>query len=91
MERTLRKLRVRPQELMELNAIESVIDLVRSGLGISILPLLRDARWQADPRLRVIELPGAEARTIALAQRREPTNAAVVAAVVKEFHARMST
>ncbi len=89
-ERTLRKMRVRPQELMELNAIESVVDLVRAGLGISILPLLRDARWQADPRLRVIELPGAEVRTIALAQRREPSNAVVVAAVVKEFHARMT-
>jgi DNA-binding transcriptional LysR family regulator len=90
-ERTLRKLRARPQELMELNAIESVIDLVRSGLGITILPLLRDARWQADARLRVFELPGAEGRTIALAQRREPSNAGVVAAVVKEFHARIST
>jgi DNA-binding transcriptional LysR family regulator len=89
-ERTLKKLRVRPQELMELNSIESVADLVRAGLGIAILPLLRDARWSADTRLRVVEIPGAESRMIALAQRREPSNAAVVAAVVREFQARMA-
>lgn len=89
-ERTLRKLRARPQELMELNAIESVAELVRAGLGLAILPLLRDARWGTDPRLRVVEIPGAEARMIALAQRKEPSNAAVVAAVAREFQARMA-
>lgn len=89
-ERTLKKLRARPQEFLELNAIESIVDLVRSGLGVTILPLLRDARWATDPRLRVVELPGAEPRRIALAQRRDPTQAAVVAAVVREFQARMA-
>lgn len=84
-ERTLRKLKARPQEFLELNAIESMAELVRSGLGISILPLLRDARWQADPRLRVIDIPQAEARRIALVQRREAPNAAVVGALARQL------
>jgi DNA-binding transcriptional LysR family regulator len=86
-ERTLKRLRVRPQEVLELNAIESMVDLVRSGLGVALVPLLRDARWQADARLRVVEIPRAEARQIALVQRREAPSAAVVAAVAREFQA----
>lgn len=87
-ERTLRKLRVKPHEFLELNAIESIVELVRSGLGVSVLPLLRDARWQADARLRVVEIPKAEERRIALVQRRGSEKAAVIAAVVREFRDR---
>ena len=81
-ERTLRRLRVKPQEFLELNALESIAELVRSGLGVSLVPLLRDARWHADAKLRVIELPEAEERKIALAQRRDSEKSAVVAALV---------
>ena len=84
-ERTLARLRVKPQEFLELNALESIVELVRSGLGVSIVPLLRDARWQADARLRVLEIPRAEERRIALAQRRDSGKARVVAAVVREL------
>lgn len=88
-ERTLKRLRAKPQEFLELNAIESMVELVRSGLGLAILPLLRDGRWAGDPKLRVIELPNAEERKIALVRRRELPSAAVVAAVAKEFQARL--
>lgn len=88
-ERTLRKLRAKPQEILELNAIESMVDLVRSGLGIALLPQLRDARWAADPRLRVIDLPGAEARQIGLVQKRESPSAAAVVALVREFQVQL--
>jgi DNA-binding transcriptional LysR family regulator len=84
-ERTLRKLKAKPREFLELNAIESMVELVRSGLGITIVPLLRDARWQADARLRVLDIPQAEVRRIALVQRRESPNAAVVAALAREL------
>lgn len=86
-ERTLRKLRVTPHEVLELNAIESIVELVRSGLGLAVLPRLRDGRWAADPRLRVLDLPQAEARQIALAQRRESPNAMAIAALVREIQA----
>ena len=88
-ERTLRKLRVRPQEFLELNAIESIVELVRSGLGVAIVPHLRDNRWQADPRLRVIEIPQAEVRQMALVQARHASSPALLGAVVREFKARL--
>jgi DNA-binding transcriptional LysR family regulator len=84
-ERTLARLRVKPQELLQLNALESIVELVRSGLGVSVVPLLRDARWQGDGKLRVVEIPRAEERKIALAQRRDSAKARVVAAVVREL------
>lgn len=87
-DRTLRKMRVTPQEILELNTMESIVELVRSGLGLSVLPRLRDGRWATDPRLRVIELPQAESRHIALVRRRESASAGVVAALAKEFAGR---
>ncbi|MBI5277109.1 MAG: LysR family transcriptional regulator [Burkholderiales bacterium] len=84
-ERTLRRLRVKPQEFLELNAIESIVDLVRSGLGISLLPLLHEARWSADAKLRVVDIPKAEERRVAMVQRTDSRSAAVVAAVVQEL------
>ena len=84
-ERTLKRLRVKPQEFLELNALESIVDLVRSGLGVSVVPLLRDARWTADAKLRVLEIPRAEERRMALVQRREALKAAIVAAVAGEL------
>lgn len=87
-ERTLRRLRARPQEFLELNAIEGIVELVRAGLGVSVLPLLRDARWAGDARLKVLEIPAAEERRIALVQRRSSDKAALVAAVSRELRAR---
>jgi DNA-binding transcriptional LysR family regulator len=84
-ERTLKRLRVKPEEFLELNALESIVDLVRSGLGVSVVPLLRDARWAADGKLRVLEIPRAEERRMALVQRRESPKAAVVAALAAEL------
>jgi DNA-binding transcriptional LysR family regulator len=88
-ERTLARLRVKPQELLELNALESIVELVRSGLGVSVVPLLRDARWASDSRLCVLEIPRAEERRIALVQRRDWAQARVVAAVVREFRGKL--
>lgn len=87
--RTLKRLRVKPQEFLELNALETMVELVRSGLGVTLVPLLRDARWQADARLRVIEIPQAEERRMALVQRRDSAKSALVAAVAGEFRGKL--
>jgi len=84
-ERTLKRLRARPQEILELNTLESIVDLVRSGLGVSVVPLLRGARWAQDAKLRVLEIPQAEERRMALVQRRDAPTATIVAALTKEF------
>jgi DNA-binding transcriptional LysR family regulator len=89
-ERCLRPLRVQPREILELNALESIADLVRSGLGVAIVPLLRDARWASDARLRVLELPRAEERKVALVQRRDGARAAIVAAALRELRTRIA-
>ena len=84
-ERALRTLRVRPEPFLELNALEGIVDLVRSGLGVAIVPLLRHARWGADARLRVTGLERIEPRHVALVRRREGGNAAAIAAVAREI------
>jgi DNA-binding transcriptional LysR family regulator len=84
-DRALRRLRVKPQEFLELNALESIVELVRSGLGVSIVPLLRGARWAADAKLRVVELPLAQERKLALVRRRDSAKGAIVAALATEL------
>jgi len=85
-DRTLRRLRARPQEFLELNAIETIVDLVRAGLGVTMVPQLRDSRWATDPKLRVLEIPGAaEARHMALVQPRANSKARLIGAVCAEF------
>ena len=89
-ERVLRKLRVKPQEFLELNSLEGIVDLVRSGLGIAVVPLLQHGRWQADPRLRVLPIEQAPARQVALVQRRGAGNAQAISAVAREMKARLA-
>lgn len=84
-DRVLRRLRVKPKEYLELNALEGIVELIRSGFGVSVVPLLRHARWQADPRLHVIEIPQAEERRIALVHRGDSMKVAVIAAVAREL------
>jgi DNA-binding transcriptional LysR family regulator len=88
-ERILRRLRVRPEEILELNAIESIVELVRAGLGVAILPQLQGNRWLADARLRVIEIPNAEVRRIVVVQARDSAQAAVIGALTREFKSRL--
>ncbi|WP_295856059.1 LysR family transcriptional regulator [uncultured Xylophilus sp.] len=82
-ERTLRRLRARPQEFLELNSIEAIVDLVRSGLGVTVLPQLGDGTaWATDRRLRMAPIAQAtEPRTLALVQLRTTPRSAVIAAV----------
>lgn len=85
-ERTLRRLRAKPTELIELNSIETMVELVRAGLGVALLPLLRNGRWERDPQLRVLPLPaGTEARRLGWLQARVNPKAAALAAVLHAF------
>lgn len=84
-ERVLRKLRVKPQQFLELNAIETIVELVRSEMGVAILPQLQGSRWHSDPRLRVLAIEGTERRELALVHPRGSAKAAVAAALAREF------
>lgn len=83
-ERTLRRLRLEPAPFLELNAIETVAELVRAGLGAAMLPLLRHQRWREDPYLRVVPLAArTEQRHIGLVQRRTTPKALAVGALLR--------
>lgn len=83
-ERTLRRLRAKPTELIELNSIETMVELVRAGLGVTLLPLLRNGRWAHDPQLRVLALPAStEARRLGWLQARLTPKSAALAAVLQ--------
>ena len=85
-ERTLHRLRLRPSEFLELNSLEAIADLVRSSLGVAILPLPRSSAWRQDPRLRVVDIPGVpEARQIALVRWRDTSKSAIIAAVGEQL------
>lgn len=44
-------------EGMELNSVEAIVELVRQGFGVSIVPQLANLRWSRDKALRVVPLP----------------------------------
>ena len=90
-ERTLRRMRARPQEFMELNSIETIVELVSDGMGVAMLPLLARHAWDSNPRLRVLPIAdAAESRQIALVQLRTAPRAEVVTAVGQQFMAARS-
>jgi DNA-binding transcriptional LysR family regulator len=54
----LRRLRVEVNPVLEMNSITAIADLVRQGIGVSIVPRLRHAAWNDDPLLLVKPIPG---------------------------------
>lgn len=58
-------------EGMELNSIEAIVELVRQGFGISIVPRLANLHWHRDKSLRVVPLPALKVeRHVGLLERR---------------------
>jgi len=54
----LGELGIEPLEYLELNSIETIVSLVRNDVGVSVLPVLQGGKWQSDPNLRLVPLPG---------------------------------
>jgi DNA-binding transcriptional LysR family regulator len=90
-ERTLRRLRAKPQEFLELNSIEAIIELVREGFGVALLPNLAQRGWGDEPLLRALPVPQAtEGRAIALVQLRTAPRAEIITAVGQQFLAELT-
>ncbi len=82
----LRRLKVQPKEFLELNSIDAIVGVIRSGVGVTLLPHLRESRWHEDPALRIFKVARAkETRGIALVKNRASPKAALVDAVLREF------
>ncbi|WP_423198085.1 MULTISPECIES: LysR substrate-binding domain-containing protein [unclassified Cupriavidus] len=73
-ERALRRAHLRVNEFLELNSIEALVELVRQEVGVTVVPLLKRARWRDDEALRILPLQaGGEpvVRTIGMLERRD--------------------
>lgn len=57
-EEVLRQCKVTVADEMELNSVEAIIEMVRQGFGISIVPQLANVPWARDRQLQVLALPG---------------------------------
>lgn len=73
-DRLLRRLGIAGDEFLELNAIETLVELVRQEVGVTLLPLLNGSNWQTSPDLRIVPLPdelGHPSRSIGMLERRD--------------------
>lgn len=77
-----RGMQVRPA--MELNSLDAVTAVVREGLGVSIVPLIRGTTWHQDPMLRVVRLSGFD-RPVALVERHRHARQRLTAALRAAF------
>jgi len=89
-DRVLRRLGVAVHDFLELNAIETLVELVRQEAGVALLPLLNGANWLTSPELRVLHLPGdlgPIARGIGMLERRDHARQAITAEICAQCDA----
>lgn len=66
----LNRCKVTTSDELELNSVEAIVEIVRQGFGISIVPQLANVQWDRDRALRVIALPGIDVqRRVGLLER----------------------
>jgi DNA-binding transcriptional LysR family regulator len=71
---------------LELNSVEAMIEIVRQGFGISIVPQLANVQWDKDQLLKVIKLPGVTTeRCVGLLERTRHSRMAFTEAVKEYF------
>jgi DNA-binding transcriptional LysR family regulator len=83
-DRVLRRLSVHVHDFLELNAIETVVELVRQDVGVTLLPLLKVSNWKSSPDLRVLSLPddiGPVARAVGMIERRDHSRQDITASI----------
>ena len=66
----LRRCAVDARDEMELNSVEAILEIVRQGFGVSIVPRLANVNWRGDRALRVLDLDGIDVlRRVGLIER----------------------
>jgi DNA-binding transcriptional LysR family regulator len=71
---------------MELNSVEAIIQLVRQGLGYSIVPKLANIAWENDRQLTISELPGKTIyRKVGLLEKRKHSRQNITQEIKKYF------
>jgi DNA-binding transcriptional LysR family regulator len=83
---TLQRLDWRVNEYLELNAIETIVTLIRRKVGVAVLPLLHNGGWLRDPQLRIIRLPDRlPEREVGIVQRTVFTRRALTDALLTQL------
>ncbi|VVE55208.1 LysR family transcriptional regulator [Pandoraea pneumonica] len=87
-DRAIRRQHVKVNEYLELSSIEGIVALVRQGLGVAVVPMLRSATWAHEETLRIIPMPGAsEQRCIGLLERTRHDKVAITKAIAQQVMA----
>ncbi|WP_321935041.1 MULTISPECIES: LysR family transcriptional regulator [unclassified Paraburkholderia] len=85
-DRALRKRRYKVNVFLELSSLEGVAALVRQGVGVTVVPLLRNANWTHDEALRVLSLPGeTEFRSVGMLERAEHEKQHITALIAQQL------
>ncbi len=85
-DQTIKANKLSIQEGMELNSVEAIIELVRQGLGYSIVPKLANISWSNDQRLYIQELPGKTIyRKVGLLERKKHGRQNITQAIKQHF------
>jgi DNA-binding transcriptional LysR family regulator len=85
-DRAIRKQRLKVNEFLELNSLEGIAELVRQGIGVAVVPLLKRSSWMRDDALRVLPLPQTDlTRDVGMLERAQHGKMAVTAAIVRHL------
>ncbi|WP_353201138.1 LysR family transcriptional regulator [Polynucleobacter sp.] len=89
-EQTIRVNKLKIQDVMELNSVEAIIELVRQGLGYSIVPQLANISWSSDRQLKIQKLPGKTVyRKVGLLERKKHSRHNITGAIKGHFLSNM--
>ena len=85
-DQTIRVNKLNIKEGMELNSVEAIIELVRQGLGYSIVPKLANVSWDNDRQLKISTLPGKTIyRKVGLLERKNNGRKSITQAIKLHF------
>lgn len=88
-DQTIKANKLSMQEGMELNSVEAIIELVRQGLGYSIVPKLANISWEKDTQLKIRELQGKTIfRKVGLLERKKHSRQNVTQLIKQQFLSR---
>ncbi|MDO9014246.1 MAG: LysR family transcriptional regulator [Polynucleobacter sp.] len=90
-DQTIKVNKLAMNEGMEINSVEAIIELVRQGLGYSIIPQLANVDWKHDQRLRIHTLPGKTIyRKVGLLERKRHGRQSITTAIKAQFLSALS-
>lgn len=85
-DRALRRESIKVSTFLELSSLEGLVALVRQGVGVTVVPLLRRSTWNHEDALRVVPLPGeTEYRSVGMLERAHHDKMNVTALIAQQL------